>query len=61
MTDQHIDDDEGSRRKTNMKDTEESRKKNSFFEPILEISFSTIASGATTIRSAGRAPDDVFA
>jgi hypothetical protein len=61
MTDLHIDDDEGSRRKTNMKDTEESRKKNSFFEPILEISFSTIASGATTIGSAGRAPDDVFA
>jgi hypothetical protein len=27
MTDLRIDDDEGSRRKTNMKDTEESRKK----------------------------------
>jgi hypothetical protein len=29
-------------------------------KPILEISFSTIASGATPIKSAGRAPDDVF-
>jgi hypothetical protein len=42
-----------------MKDTEESRKKNSFFESIPEKD-STIASGATTIGSVGRAPDDII-
>jgi hypothetical protein len=34
MTCLRIDDDQGSRRKTVMKDTEESRKKNSIFESI---------------------------
>jgi hypothetical protein len=34
MTDLRIDDDQGSRRKTDMEDTEESRKKSSFFESI---------------------------
>jgi hypothetical protein len=36
MTDLRIDDEQGSRQKTNVKDTEESRKKNSFFESIPE-------------------------
>jgi hypothetical protein len=36
MADLHIDDDQGSRRKTDMKDTEESRKNNSFFKSIPE-------------------------
>jgi hypothetical protein len=36
MTDLRIDDDQESRRKTDMKDTEESRTKNSFFESIPE-------------------------
>jgi hypothetical protein len=34
MTYLHIDDDKGSRQKTDMKDTEESRKENSLFESI---------------------------
>jgi hypothetical protein len=34
-----IDDDQGSRRTIVMKDTEASRKKTHFFEPILETSF----------------------
>jgi hypothetical protein len=37
-----------------------SQSRHNVLEPILEISFSTIASGATPIGSAGRAPDDVF-
>jgi hypothetical protein len=37
-----------------------SKSRHNILEPILEISFSTIASGATTIGSAGRAPNDVF-
>jgi hypothetical protein len=36
MTYLRIDDDQGSRRKTVMKDVEKSRKKNSFFESIPE-------------------------
>jgi predicted transcriptional regulator len=36
MTCLRIDDDQGRRRKTVMKDTKESRKKNSFFESIPE-------------------------
>jgi hypothetical protein len=35
-----------------------SKSRQNVFEPILEISFSTIASGATPIGSAGCAPDD---
>jgi hypothetical protein len=34
--------------------------RHNLLEPILEISFFTIASGATPIGSAGRAPDDVL-
>jgi hypothetical protein len=37
-----------------------SKRRYNLFEPILETSFSTIASGATPIRSAGREPDDIF-
>jgi hypothetical protein len=35
------------------------QRRGDFFEPILETSFSTIASGDTPIGSAGRAPDDI--
>jgi hypothetical protein len=35
------------------------QRKGDLFEPILETSFLTIASGATPIRSTGRAPDDI--
>jgi hypothetical protein len=38
---------------------DDSRKDNSL-EPILENTFSTIASGATPIGSAGRAPDEIL-
>jgi hypothetical protein len=43
--------------KTDIKDTEESRKKNSFLESTRK--YLTIASGATTIGSAERTPDDI--
>jgi hypothetical protein len=36
------------------------KRRYNLFEPILETSFSTIASGATPIGSAGRALDDIF-
>jgi hypothetical protein len=55
----HVADDQGSRRKIDAKGIEGSKMKNSFFESIPE-KYSTIASGATPIGSAGRAPDDVF-
>jgi hypothetical protein len=35
------------------------QRKGDLFEPILETSFLTIASGATPIGSAGRAPDNI--
>jgi hypothetical protein len=37
-----------------------SQSRHNVLEPILKISFLTIASGATTIGSTGHAPDDVF-
>jgi hypothetical protein len=46
-----INDDQGSRRKIVMKDKEASRKR---------THFSTIASGAATIGSAGHAPHDII-
>jgi hypothetical protein len=53
-----IDDDQGSRRKIVMKDTEASRKKTHFL--VYTRKYSTIASRATTIGSTGHAPDDII-
>jgi hypothetical protein len=55
MTDLRIDDDQGSRRKTDMKDTEEEK----LILWVYIRKYSTIASRATTIGSAERAPDDI--
>jgi hypothetical protein len=41
-------------------DKERRRKRRRLFEPMIDYKYPTIASGATPIGSARRAPDDVF-
>jgi hypothetical protein len=52
-------DNQESRHETDIKTTEEWRKNMSFFKVHIQ-NYSTIASGATIIGSAERAPDDII-
>jgi hypothetical protein len=48
-----------TRRYYQIKLLSDDKRKCNLFEPILKTSFSTIASGATPIGTAGRAPDNI--